>query len=61
MHDPTCGYQKTNRQNVQLEIGDWGFKIGEWGKTEIGWNRLEYTKKNRLEQARIGLFKPMSL
>ena len=43
-------------QNWAFEIGDWGLGIQDWGlrkKTEIGWNRLEYTKKkigwNRLE------------
>ena len=44
--------------NSEFEIGDWGLEIQNWGfgkKTEIGWNRLEYTKKKK------GLFKTMSV
>ena len=31
-----------------FEIADWGLEIQDWGlgnKTEMGWNRLDYTKK----------------
>ena len=34
--------------NWAFEIADWGLEIQDWGlgnKTEMGWNRLDYTKK----------------